>query len=67
MIDPFGEEKPVKKPTTHDIGQDLSTLSVHELDERIGLLKAEIARLETARTAKEASRHSAESVYKRPA
>ncbi len=64
MIDPFGEEKPVKKPTTHEIGQDLSTLSVHELDERIGLLKAEITRLETARTAKEASRQSAESVFK---
>lgn len=64
MIDPFGEEKPVKKPTTHEIGQDLSTLSVHELDERMGLLKAEIARLEAARTAKEASRQSAESVFK---
>lgn len=66
MMDPFGDEKPVKKPSTHEIGQDLSTLSVHEIDERIALLEAEIARLHAARTAKEASRHSAESVFKTP-
>ncbi len=64
MFDPFGDEKPVKKPTTHEIGQDLSTLSVHELEDRIALLRTEIGRLETAKMAKEASKQSAESVFK---
>ncbi len=31
--------KPRPKPPEHVMGQDLSTLSVHELNERIALLK----------------------------
>ena len=61
-IDPFGAQ-PRKKPG-HEIGQPLDTLSVHELDERIGLLRDEIARLEAARTAKQASLAAAASVFK---
>ena len=34
-----------KKKISHEIGQDLSLLSVKELDERIALLQGEIARL----------------------
>jgi len=64
MFDPFGDEKPVKKPLTHDIGQDLGTLSVDELTDRIALLQAEIERLEAAKMAKQASKQSAESVFK---
>lgn len=64
MLDPFGDEKPIKKPASHEIGQDLSSLSVHELDERMALLRAEITRLEAAKVAKEASKQSAESVFK---
>lgn len=64
MFDPFGDEKPVKKPLTHEIGQDLATLSVDELEERVALLKTEIARIEAAKVAKEASKQSAESVFK---
>jgi uncharacterized small protein (DUF1192 family) len=64
MFDPFGDEKPAKKPLTHEIGQDLATLSVDELAERIALLKTEILRLEAAKLAKEASKQSAESVFK---
>jgi uncharacterized small protein (DUF1192 family) len=48
----------------HDIGQDLSTLSIDELSERIELLNAEIARLETARGAKSSSRKAADSFFK---
>jgi uncharacterized small protein (DUF1192 family) len=48
----------------HEIGQDLSMLSVGELKERIEALKAEISRLESAMTAKEASRSAADSVFK---
>lgn len=63
-IDPFAEELPRKKPTTHEIGQDLSTLSVSELDERIVQLEAEIRRLKEARDRKEASRTAASAFFK---
>ena len=39
------DERP-KKKIVHEIGQDLTLLSVGELTERIALLKEEIARLE---------------------
>ena len=57
------DDRPRKK-VTHDIGQDLSLLSVEELTERVALLKAEIVRLEEAATKKRASRDAANSVFK---
>ena len=36
-----------KKKVTHELGQDLTLLSVAELTERIALLRGEIARLES--------------------
>lgn len=53
-----------KPPVVHEIGQNLEALSVHELDERIGLLKAEILRLDEARVAKEASKRAADAFFK---
>ena len=61
--DPFGL-MPVKKKPEHEIGQSLDTLSVSELDERIGLLREEIARLEQARAMKEASKNAAAAFFK---
>jgi uncharacterized small protein (DUF1192 family) len=58
------EELPRPKKTTHEIGQDLSMLSVEELKERIGALKAEIERLEASMRGKQASRSAADSVFK---
>ena len=55
---------PPRKKTTHRIGQTLDALSVDELDERIALLREEIARLETARGAKQASRAAADSFFR---
>jgi uncharacterized small protein (DUF1192 family) len=63
-IDPFGEERPRPKPSSHEIGQDLSTLSVHELTERIAMLEAEIRRLEEMRRGKEASKAAADAFFK---
>lgn len=57
------DEKPRRK-ITHDIGQDLSLLSVDELGERIGLLTAEIARLHAEIDKKRASRDAAASFFK---
>ena len=45
-----------KKKMSHEIGQELALLSVEELRERVALLKEEIARLEAAIAAKQASR-----------
>lgn len=59
------DDEPAKKKRVHEIGQDLSLLSVDELEERIGQLKAEISRLENERVSKGASRNAAEAVFKR--
>ena len=58
------DDRPKKKPS-HEIGQDLSLLSVAELDERVALLEAEIARLNADRAAKLASKSAADAVFKR--
>ncbi len=63
-FDPFTEEKPVVRATGHELGQDLSTLSLHELDERIDLLEQEIGRLKEARARKEDSRAAASAFFK---
>ena len=63
-FDPFLEEKPRVKPAGHELGQDLSTLSVSELDERIEILTREIERLKEARSSKEASRNAASAFFK---
>lgn len=58
------EDLPRPKKKTHEIGQDLSMLSVEELKERIEALQAEISRLESSLKAKQASRSAADSVFK---
>ncbi len=58
------DDKP-KKKLAHEIGQDLALLSLKELDERIAVLQDEIARLETARAKKQASRSAADQFFKR--
>ncbi|MCP4383363.1 MAG: DUF1192 domain-containing protein [Hyphomicrobiales bacterium] len=59
----FDDEEP-KKPPVHALGQDLSRLSLEELDERVELLKAEIIRLEAASESKRASANVADSFFK---
>lgn len=61
---PMEDDDRPRKKVTHEIGQDLSLLSVEELTERIALLKNEIVRLEEAATKKRASRDAANSVFK---
>jgi uncharacterized small protein (DUF1192 family) len=60
------EEEPIRRPkTVHEIGSDLSLLSVAELRERIGALSAEIARLEAVIRSKESSKDAADTFFKR--
>ena len=49
---------------SHEIGQDLSLLSVEELTERIALLRTEIERLEAASARKRASKDAANNFFK---
>jgi uncharacterized small protein (DUF1192 family) len=60
----FDEETP-KKKRAHEIGEDLASLSVDELGERVGLLQTEISRIEAAIAAKKASAETAASFFKR--
>jgi uncharacterized small protein (DUF1192 family) len=60
----FDEEAP-KKKLAHEIGEDLSRLSLDELAARVALLKAEIERIEAVATAKRASASAAEDFFKR--
>jgi uncharacterized small protein (DUF1192 family) len=57
------DDRPRKK-ISHEIGQDLSLLSVEELTERIALLASEIERLQTAAAKKRASKEAANNVFK---
>lgn len=57
------DDKPRKK-ITHEIGQDLSLLSVEELNQRIALMTSEIDRLQAAVTRKRASKEAANSFFK---
>jgi len=60
------EEEPLRpKKKAHELGEDLTLLSVSELKDRIEALKAEIARLEASIQSKEATRNAADSVFRR--
>lgn len=61
------DEEPLKVKRSHEIGQDISTLSVAELEDRIGQLHREIERLEAERTARGSTRLAAEALFRRQA
>ena len=54
-----------KKKILHEMGQDLSLLSISELTERVELLKEEIARLEAEMNRKRATRSAADIFFKK--
>jgi uncharacterized small protein (DUF1192 family) len=58
------DERPRKK-ISHEIGQDLTLLSVAELTERINLLREEITRLEADIARKQATRSAADAFFKK--
>jgi uncharacterized small protein (DUF1192 family) len=58
------DDKP-KKKISHEIGQDLSLLSVEELAARVQLMRDEISRLEADMANKRASRSAADQFFKR--
>jgi uncharacterized small protein (DUF1192 family) len=58
------DDRPKPKPV-HEIGQDLSMLSLAEIDQRVAALKAEIERLTEARAKKDASRSAADAFFRK--
>lgn len=61
----FDENEVRKKKGAHEIGEDLASLSLEELEARVALLKLEIARLEAAMTAKRASASAAAAFFRK--
>lgn len=59
----FDDDAP-RQPRTHTVGMPIDTMSVDELEERIGLLEAEIARLREGVAARRQTRSAADSVFK---
>jgi uncharacterized small protein (DUF1192 family) len=57
------DDRPQKKPT-HEIGMDLSMMSVDELKARIELLKTEITRIEAEAARKASGRLAAENLFR---
>ena len=62
---PMEDDDRPKKKISHEIGQDLSLLSVGELGQRVTLLKDEIVRLEAELNRKQASKSAADSFFKK--
>lgn len=53
------------KPLGPILGEDLSLLSIEEIEERIAACRREVERLEAALSDKRASRAAADSVFRR--
>ena len=62
----FPEDDRPKAKSAHEIGQDLSALSLAEIDQRVAMLKAEIERLMEMRAKKDASRSAADAFFRKP-
>jgi uncharacterized small protein (DUF1192 family) len=62
---PMDDDERPRKKISHEIGQELSLLSVEELSERIALLASEIERLKEAAARKRASKDAADNFFKR--
>ena len=58
------DDKP-KKKIVHEVGQDLTLLSVEELAGRVQILRDEIGRLEADMAKKRASRSAADLFFKK--
>jgi uncharacterized small protein (DUF1192 family) len=59
----FDDDVPRQKKT-HEVGMPIDTMSIDELEERIGLLEAEIARLREAIALRRKTKDEANSVFK---
>ena len=58
------DDEPKRPKRVHEIGQDLSSLSVDELAERVAQLRDEIVRLEAELAAKGSTKDAAEALFR---
>ncbi|MBB6011035.1 uncharacterized small protein (DUF1192 family) [Aquamicrobium lusatiense] len=58
-------DEPARKNTPHEIGQDLSRLSIDDLRARIDMLRGEITRVETELHSRGSTRSAAEALFRR--
>jgi len=58
-------DEPRRKPPEILLGEDISALSAHELEQRIARLDAEIARCRAAIAARHATKSAAESFFRK--
>ena len=58
------DEDAIGKPKGHEVGMVLDAMSVEELQERIAMLEAEIARLQAAIAARNKTRNDADALFK---
>jgi uncharacterized small protein (DUF1192 family) len=58
-------QRPLKTAKSFEIGQDLSRISVEELELRIAALREEIARVEREIAAKTSQRSAADQLFRR--
>lgn len=61
---PIDDDDRPRPKITHQLGQDLSLLSLDDLNERIAMLETEIERLKVEAVKKRASRDAAASFFK---
>jgi uncharacterized small protein (DUF1192 family) len=62
-INPFSDDLAIQKPSAHQIGQEMADISIHEIEERIGLLRQEIERLGEILVRKQAAKDAAASAF----
>ena len=60
----FSDDDRPQKKVAHEIGTDLSMLSVDELKARVDLLKTEIGRIEAEAARKASDRAAAEKLFR---
>lgn len=58
------DDEPRKAPASHEVGMVLDGLSVEELEQRIALLEAEIARLREALGQRRSTRSAADDLFR---
>ncbi len=58
------DENAPRRPKAHEVGMPLDAMGVAELEDRIALLRTEIARIEQALAQRQKTRTAAESLFK---
>ena len=61
----MADDDALRRKTSHELGQKLDELSIHDFDERIALLRAEIDRLKAAKSVKQRALDNAGSIFRR--